>query len=261
MKYYVVADVHGFFTELNAALDEKGFFKDTEPHKLIICGDLLDRGSEAKEIQSFILDLLKKDEVILIRGNHEDLLVDLVENAEKWMTPAVMATHHWSNGTIDSVLQLTGNDLTSSILHPEGFKQKAKNTPFYKTIIPTMKNFFETKNYIFVHGWIPCDVLGQGVSVTDTFIYENNWRTQSIEKWNKARWLNGMSAASRGVIEPNKTIVCGHWHCSFGHCVLEGKCREFGTDADFSPYYGNGIIAIDACTAYSGKVNCIVIND
>ena len=28
-----------------------------------------------------------------------------------------------------------------------------------------------------------------------------------------------------------------------------------------TPYYGHGIIAIDACTAFSGKVNCLVIED
>ncbi|MDY2850529.1 MAG: hypothetical protein SOV55_00160, partial [Candidatus Borkfalkiaceae bacterium] len=77
-----------------------------------------------------VLNLMKKDEVILIRGNHEDLLVDLVENADKWMTQNVMMTHHWSNGTVDSVLQLTRKDLTSSILYPEGFALMAKNTLF-----------------------------------------------------------------------------------------------------------------------------------
>jgi len=40
MKYYVTADVHGFFSELKDALDEAGFFEDKEPHKLIICGDI-----------------------------------------------------------------------------------------------------------------------------------------------------------------------------------------------------------------------------
>lgn len=136
MKYYVVADPHGYFSELKEALTEKGFFEDKNPHKLVICGDLLDRGSEALQTQSFVLDLLKKDEVILIRGNHEDLLVDLVENADKWMTSNVMATHHWSNGTIDSVLQLTGKDLTSSIFYPEGFTLKAKILRFIKLFFP-----------------------------------------------------------------------------------------------------------------------------
>ena len=261
MKYYVVADPHGYFSELKEALTEKGFFEDKKPHKLVICGDLLDRGSEALKMQTFVLDLLKGDEAILIRGNHEDLLVDLVENAEKWMTSNVMTTHHWSNGTVDSVLQLTGKDLTSSILYPEGFALKAKNTPFYKTILPAMRDYYETKKYIFVHGWIPCGVLGYGISLTDIYFYEGDWRNQSEEKWNKARWFNGMAAASKNVIEPGKTIVCGHWHCSFGHSALEGNCQEFGSDADFSPYYGNGIIALDACTAYSGKINCIILED
>ena len=40
MKYYVVSDVHGFYTPLVSALKEKGFFDDKEPHKLIVCGDL-----------------------------------------------------------------------------------------------------------------------------------------------------------------------------------------------------------------------------
>lgn len=261
MKYYVVADVHGFFSELKSALTEKGFFNDKEPYKLIMCGDLLDRGAEAREVQSFVLDLMEKDEVILIRGNHEDLFVDLVENADKWMTQNVMMTHHWSNGTVDSVLQLTGKDLTSSILYPEGFVLKAKNTPFYKTILPAMKDYYETEHYIFVHGWIPCPVIGRGVNTYDTYFYQENWREQNEEEWKRARWLNGMAAASQQVIEPDKTIVCGHWHCSYGHSAIEGKCPEFGEGADFSPYYAKGIIAIDSCTAYTRKINCLIIDD
>ena len=36
MKYYVTADIHGFYTEFHKALDETGYFTDPEPHKLII---------------------------------------------------------------------------------------------------------------------------------------------------------------------------------------------------------------------------------
>ena len=70
-----------------------------------------------------------------------------------------------------------------------------------------------------------------------------------------------MAAANRGVIELNKTIVWGHLHCSYGHAILEGKGQEFGVDANFLPYYANGIIALDACTACSRKINCIVLDD
>ena len=50
-----MADVHGFYTEMISALKEKGYFDDKSPHKLIVCGDLFDRGSEAKEMQRSIV--------------------------------------------------------------------------------------------------------------------------------------------------------------------------------------------------------------
>ena len=78
MRYYVVSDIHGFHSQLIAALNQAGFFTDQQPHKLIILGDLFDRGKEAKELEAFISDLMDKDLVILIRGNHEDLYEDLV---------------------------------------------------------------------------------------------------------------------------------------------------------------------------------------
>ena len=101
MKYYVVADVHGYYEELITALTEKGFFEDKEPHKLIICGDLFDRGYEAVKLQEFILELMDKDEVILIRGNHEDLAIELIENIHKCVYSsyvALLRRKQWSYG-------------------------------------------------------------------------------------------------------------------------------------------------------------------
>jgi hypothetical protein len=70
-----------------------------------------------------------------------------------------------------------------------------------------------------------------------------------------------MDLAKRfGITEPGKTIVCGHFHCSWGH-AKEGRGAEWGEGAVFDPYRSEGIIALDACTSYSGKVNCIVIED
>lgn len=78
MRYYVVSDIHGFYSQLIAALNQAGFFADQQPHKLVVPGDLFDRGKEAKELEAFISDLMDTDLVILIRGNHEDLYEDLV---------------------------------------------------------------------------------------------------------------------------------------------------------------------------------------
>lgn len=259
MRYYVIADPHGFYTEMKEALTQSGYFEDEQPHKLIVCGDLFDRGDEAAEMQAFIVDAIAADQAILIRGNHEDLMEQLVAEPERWLTPMVTRTHHWSNGTVDTLLQLTGMDLTEAIVRPEVAAKRMENTPFFRTILPAMKNYHETQRHIFVHGWIPAHQLSSGP--WKRYMAVPEWRKMPESDWHLARWYNGMEAAESGVIEPGKTIVCGHWHCSFGHAALEGKGSEFGPDADFSPYRAEGILAIDACTAHSRMVNCVVIED
>lgn len=257
MKYYVVADVHGFFDQMKIALKAKGYFTDPVPHRLIICSDLFDRGKQARELEGFILDLLSRDEVILIRGNHEDLALDLLNG---WMRGSYQQYHHRSNGTIDTVLQLTGNESAALYQAPVMVGRDFLHTPYIRTIIPAMRDYFETAHYIFVHGWIPCTTAKLSSQQTE-YVCMKDWRNADEKTWQNARWFNGMEAAHGGATEPGKTIVCGHWHSSFGHAYYEGMGSEFDDDADFTPYYSDGIIALDACTARSGMVNCIVLED
>ena len=248
MKYFVTADPHGYYTILKQTLTESGFFTDSEPHKLIILGDLFDRGAEACELQGFVLDLMERDQIILIKGNHEDLFEELVTEDH-----GITYRHHVTNGTFDTAIQLTGYDMTMAGLRNYDFADAAKRTPYYTKIIPAMLDYFETDHYIFVHGWIPCIREHRGYS------YYTDWRNADSNEWKNARWFNGMDAAQSCMEE--KTILCGHWHTSYGHARYEKKGSEFGPDADFSPYYGPGIIALDACTAFSGKINVIILED
>ena len=87
----------------------------------------------------------------------------------------------------------------------------------------------------------------------------NDWRNAGHDMWRSARWINGMDMAFMNIV-PDKTVVCGHWHASYGHARTKGS-PEWGNGADFSPYINKGIIAIDACTAYTGVVNVVVLED
>jgi hypothetical protein len=87
-----------------------------------------------------------------------------------------------------------------------------------------------------------------------------DWRNADRSEWKYARWYNGIEAAFQGVIEPKKTIVCGHWHASYGH-ARRRNTHAFGEDADHSTFFDKGIIALDACTAISKKVNCVKLTD
>ena len=199
MRYYVISDVHGYYTQMKSALEKAGFFSDTTPHKLIMLGDLFGRGHEAKQLKQFILEQMEQDKIILIRGNHEDLFVELVT------TDAGMPySYHKSNGTYDTALQLTGFDPVMASIRHYDFADAAKDTPFYKEIIPAMLDYFETEHYVFTHGWIP-SIPNRDKS----YSYISSWREADREQWNQARWFNGMDAAQTA--DENKTIVCGHW--------------------------------------------------
>lgn len=90
------------------------------------------------------------------------------------------------------------------------------------------------------------------------FVENPDWRSASAADWKKARWFNGMDLAPFKT--EHKTVVCGHWHASYGHNLAEGS-PEFGPGSVFTPYYGEGIIAIDGCTVVTGIVNVLVLNE
>ena len=186
MRYYIVSDIHGYFSEFHYALAQAGYFTDTEPHKLILLGDLFDRGREAKKMEAFVMDLLDKDEIILIRGNHEDLFEELVIDDH-----GMPYKHHMSNGTFDTAMQLTHFDLETAVFEPDAFVEAAKQTPFFRRILLEMRLYYETAQHIFVHGWIPC------IREKSEYSYRADWRNATDMEWRKARWHNGIDAAVR----------------------------------------------------------------
>lgn len=261
MKYYVIADIHGFYTYMKDALKAAGFFEETEPHKLIVCGDLLDRGAEAERVVDFMIDLMEEDRLIYILGNHEELLIQCMQEISEGNTYEIACgmSHHYSNMTWDTLLQIADMTGIQALENDRELLHRVINSPLYKKLLPSCVDYHETPNYVFVHGWIPCHAEGPRYSAKYT--YDPNWR-DADEGWYYARWHNGMELACKhGILEPDKTIVCGHWHTSYGHAKIEGKGSERGADADFSPFYAKGIIALDACAAASGRLNCIVIED
>lgn len=246
--FFVVSDVHSYFNEMINALNEQGFDKSNKDHVFVSCGDLLDRGPDALKCLKFVNSLERK---ILIKGNHEDLLQEAIYRG-------AFNVYDYHNRTYDTVYQLSDVDQNES----------SKNSKLDEILLFNMRynddwnkyfnsclNFYETQKFIFVHGWIPV------LNTTYKLLYNENWRDE-FSDWESARWLNGMSLWNNNIREPDKTIVCGHWHSSYGHSVLHGEGVEFaetdaGIESIHTPFYDDGIIALDACTVYSGFVNCI----
>ena len=247
-KFFVLSDVHGFYDEMELALDAAGFDANNKDHWLISCGDEWDRGNHPIGVMKFFSSLERK---VIIRGNHMELFEDLCyREYPEW--------HDKSNGTLDTVMRMGEYDKDKQF---DLCCERALNrTKKYRRDIV---NYFETKNYIFVHSWIPVvnkDGLPSYYTKNRKFAFDPNWRNAGRKDWSAAMWGNPFDMAEKGLNKTGKTIVFGHWHSSTGWAKAEGR-SEFGADAKFDPYYGDDFIAIDACTAHSGKVNVLVLED
>ena len=144
--------------------------------------------------------------------------------------------------------------------YPDELVRRVMNSKLYKKLLTCCVDYYETPNYVFVHGWIPCFMEGDRANAK--YRYNPDWRNADVRDWQRARWLNGMEVACKHrVIEPGKTVVCGHWNTSYGHAHINHTSDEWGAGADFSPFKAEGILAIDASTANSSMMNCIIIED
>lgn len=248
IKYFVVSDVHGFYSLLMQKLAEQGFDIANPCHHLIVCGDAFDRGKEAKPLQEFLVEMQRQGRLVYVCGNHEDLLMKMVVELP-YIADHIEFTHHASNGTVSTLMQLTGMTLSQIKRDPYRAQSYFSHTPFCQVLLPEIVDYAEVGDYIFVHGWIP------------SFAHLDDFRNASRNEWQEARWWNGMEMwHNKACRVHNKTIVCGHWNCSWGHAYESPEVyTEFGISANFEPYAREGILAIDGCVAYSGKMNCVVL--
>lgn len=95
---YVIADIHGCYTEFIGLLNKIGFSDDDE---LFVLGDAMDRGPEPIKV---IHDLMHRPNVTYILGNHDDMMlrslrklaVDISETSlMELSTDDLMSYYHW----------------------------------------------------------------------------------------------------------------------------------------------------------------------
>ena len=174
---------------------------------------------------------------ILLRGNHEDLLLDLLYSGK-------LLHHHFLNGTMNTVENFFGKYAAK----PDGtidFSGKTRIVDRLCEFIEETVDYFETGNYVFVHGWFPL--------IGDTL---QGRKDVSKELWKKARWEGWHQHYENKAPLPDKTLICGHIPTSYASRFDLNRAPS-----DYGVFHGNGLIALDACTAVSGKINVLVLQD
>lgn len=246
--FYVISDVHGFYNEMREALDDTGFNPDDKNSWLVVLGDYTDRGPDPDKVISYLRSLPRK---ILVKGNHEDLLLECCERG-------VPYSHDFSNGTYNTICKL-GNYIEGYSFDECCDRTLARIHLF----IDEMVDYFETEHFVFCHSWIPVickDGLPAYYTKNRKFEFNPNWRNASEKDWQDARWGNPFDLATSGLNKTGKKLLHGHWGNSY-YWAKEKGLSEYGDDACFDICTHDSCIGLDTTTVVSGKVNVLIIQD
>ena len=223
-KLFVVSDIHGHYTPLKEALAEAGFDPNNDEHLLICCGDYFDRGNENVQVLQFFERLPHK---ILLRGNHEDMLLKLLHTGR-------LLPHHYINGTMSTLQNFFGKYLIDPTDDSIDFSGKTRTVDRLYEFIESTVDHYETEHFVFVHGWLP-----------------ETYPNATTDDWAKARWYKWTEKYDGHRPLAHKTLICGH---------VPTFCSK-KVNEPFEIFRGNGIIAIDAGTADTKKINVLVLED
>jgi serine/threonine protein phosphatase 1 len=219
MRLFAISDIHGCAQTFRELLEKIGLNQDDH---LVLVGDYIDRGPDTKGVIDQILFLREKGYAITtLKGNHEDLMLEALEN-EEYLA-------HWiSNGGQDT-------------LHSFGIASPNDLSPFYLDFFRDLKNFHETEEAFFVHAGFnfrAADPLEDKTAM----LWIRHWYDQLDREWLDDRLIvHGHTPQPRPRIElqldlidrmPVLDIDCGcvypreHMHqlCAFD---LTNRCLHF----------------------------------
>ena len=224
---FIMSDIHGEYELFLKMLKKINFSKSD---KLVILGDVLDRGKGSIKILEYIMG---KDNIELIMGNHEKMFLDFV--LAKNENDKYFAYHMWMNN--GGYTTLAEYDRLNTYKQEE-IVNFLRNLPMYKVI----------DNYSLVHSGLNMSGLSLNLSI-DKII-----EVQSDEDflWSREEFYN--YKAVEGFI-----VIFGHTPTPF----LRGQNEDY----DFTIWHDERYkdkIGIDTGATFGeigGKLSCIRLND
>lgn len=158
---FAVGDVHGEITLLDELLENW----DKEQERLLFVGDLIDRGENPAAVLRRVKALADQTGAIVLKGNHEQMLLDFLEN------PSGKMHYYLSQGGMETIQSLIADSLDKKMT-PEGLAERVKEEA--AELIDFIRNlplYYEEGKYVFVHagvdltkkiGTIPRSVIFSG---------------------------------------------------------------------------------------------------
>jgi serine/threonine protein phosphatase 1 len=190
MRTFVISDIHGNNELFREALKEIGFEKED---KLILLGDLIDRGIDSKGVLDSVIQLLESGyNIECLRGNHEQMLLD-----------APLSKNHLNHWL------LNGGDQTLYSFRINSIK---KIPPKYLNLINGFKYFDEDENFVFAHAALNMKIADPLMDI-DTILWERNPAKYLNLDWlGNRKLIHGHTPTSQAeilkAIENDERIIC-----------------------------------------------------
>ena len=237
MKYFCVSDIHGYFDVLVRCLKENGWDPDNIGHKLIVIGDVVDRGPQIKEVLEFVYKLHKENKAIFIMGNHDEFLLDFFKGDFSRTT-----FNFQHNGHKKTIEQLLGYEVKKESDFKSAQKDLLEKYPHIYEMLDNAPYYYEVDKYIFVHG-----------GVDGTLV---DWRKDDKKNmlWNNMAQMSPIKG---------KTVVCGHKqnvslrapNSYKDYLKIPNSFPEM-----FKILHLGGSIHIDGSVVATEKINVLVLN-
>lgn len=151
-RTFAIGDIHGCATALETVCESLSL---APQDRLIILGDIVDRGPETAQAIQYLLDLKHRCELIVIMGNHEEMMLHAFESQQMF--------RNWMMVGGKEALDSYGGD-------PQNI------TDIHRAFLAEARDFYETATEIFVHA-----NLEPGISLSQQLPYWLRW--QHLTGW------------------------------------------------------------------------------
>jgi serine/threonine protein phosphatase 1 len=168
---YVVADVHGDYPRLEAALAA------TDDRPVVLVGDYVDRGIDPRRtLELLMLTVRGRDDVVCLRGNHENRLLEFLRGGAGAVPPG--------GGALATMRSYVPDESWTAF--------RDTFPPDHRTFLSSMPLWLETPDLFVSHAGMNPDAPESRTAAALT--------------------LGGPERFARAVQAPfEKTVVCGHY--------------------------------------------------
>src|SRR3954467_8754708 len=228
MKTFVVGDIHGRRAQLSALLEVLPHDKDSD--SLVFLGDLIDRGPDAPGVVADVLELQRANpaRTIVIRGNHEQMMLDFIEDDSRlWLAHVTGGDQTFQQYTETPLHLETEEDFDQARRRLEE-AVPAEHVEFFRQ----MPHYYEDDYALYVHAG-----LDHGKHPRDTELRHLLW-ARDEEFYRHYR---------------GKPCVFGHTPTTF--LPLLGRLGRHGI------YISHSAIGIDTGYNYNSPLSCLSLPD